>query len=65
MISIASDSDNESTLTLPEKAKDWLYKAAYFIEYNKSSTKAVKEWLEIKNEGLIDEEIQIIDNPVG
>src|SRR6266545_1653750 len=36
VISVASDSDNESTLTLSEKAIDWLHQAAYFIEHNKS-----------------------------
>ncbi len=65
VITVASDSDNESTLTLPEKAIDWLHRTAYFVGYNKISKEAVKEWLEIKNEGLIDEEIQIVDNPVG
>src|SRR6266498_2084856 len=62
---VASDSDNESTLTLPEKAIDWLHQAAYFVEHNKTSEKAVREWLEIENEGPIDEEIQIADNLVG
>ena len=46
-----SDSDNESTLTLPEKTTDWLYRAAYFVEHNKSPDEAVREWLEIENEG--------------
>jgi len=35
------------------------------VEYNKTSDEAIREWLEIENEGLIDEEIQIADNPVG
>ncbi len=35
------------------------------MKYKKTSDEAVKEWLEIENEGLIDEEIQIVDNPVG
>ncbi len=57
IISVASNLDNESTLTLPEKVLDWLYQAAYFIEHNKSSDEAVRKWLKIENEGLIDEEI--------
>ncbi len=57
--------DNESTLTLPEKAIDWLHQAAYFVKYNKIPDEAVREWLEIEKEGPIDEEIQIADNPVG
>ncbi len=65
VITVTSDSDNESTLTLPEKAIDWLHQAAYFVECNKISDEAVREWFEIENEGLIDEEIQIVDNPVG
>src|SRR6266508_1429037 len=65
IITVASDSDNESTLTLSEKATDWLHRAAYFVEYNKISDKVVREWLEIENEGLMDEEIQVADNPVG
>ena len=65
VISVANDSDNKSTLTLPEKVIDWLHKAAYFVEHNKSSDEAVRKWLKIENEGLIDEEIQITDNPVG
>ncbi len=65
VISVASDSDNESTLTLPEKVIDWLHLAAYFVEYNKSPDKAVREWLEIENKGLIDEKRPIEDNPVG
>jgi len=32
--------------------------------HNKSTDEAVKEWLEIENEGLIDEKIQINDNSV-
>ncbi len=43
VISVTSDSDNESTLTLLEKAIDWLHQAAYFVEYNKSSDKVVRE----------------------
>ncbi len=35
------------------------------MEYNKSTDEAVKEWLRIENERLIDEEIQINDNLVG
>ncbi len=65
VISVASDSDNESTLTLPEKAIDWLHRVAYFVEHNKSSDEAVREWLEIENKGSINEEILIEDNPVG
>src|SRR6266511_147000 len=65
VITVASDSDNESTLTLPERAIDWLHWAAYFVEHDKTSDEAVREWLEIENEGPIDEEIQIADNPVG
>ncbi len=65
IISVASDSDNESILTLPEKAIDQLHRAAYFIEYNKSLDKAVRKWLEIENERLIDEKILIKDNLVG
>ena len=57
VISVASDSDNESILTLPEKAIDWLHRAAYFIKYNKSLDEAVREWLEIENKGPIDKEI--------
>ena len=57
--------DNENTLTLPEKAIDWLYRAAYFVEHNKSPDEAVRKWLEIENEGLIDEEISIEDNLIG
>src|SRR6266498_3184115 len=65
VISVASDSDNESTLTLLEKAINWLHQVAYFVEYNKSLDKAVRKWLEIENEGKIDEEVQIDDNSVG
>ncbi len=65
VITVASDSDEESTLTLPEKTTDWLHWAAYFVEHGKNSNEAVKEWLEIENEGPPDEEIQITDNPVG
>ncbi len=43
VITIASNSDNKSTLTLLEKAIDWLHQAAYFMEYNKTSDKAVRE----------------------
>ena len=35
------------------------------MEYGKTPDEAVREWLEIENEGKIDEEIQIADNPVG
>ncbi len=35
-------SNNESTLTLPEKATDWLRRAAYFVEYDKKD-EAVRE----------------------
>src|SRR6266542_6969944 len=59
IITVESDSDNESTLTLPEKVIDWLHRAAYWQELNKTSEEAVKEWLEIANEGQIDEEVQI------
>ncbi len=65
IISVTSNSDNRSTLTLSEKAIDQLHRAAYFVEYNKSPDKAVREWLEIENEGPIDEKIPIKDNPVG
>src|SRR6266498_3565899 len=64
IITVASDSDNESILTLPEKAIDWMYRAAYFVEHDKTTKEAIREWLEIENEGLIEEEIQIVDNPV-
>ena len=43
VITVASNSDNESTLTLPEKAIDWLHQAAYFVEYNKIPNEAVRE----------------------
>ncbi len=65
VILVASDSDKKSTLTLSEKAIDWLHQAAYFVEYNKSPDKAVRKQLEIKNERLIENESQIEDNPVG
>src|SRR6266498_1695774 len=42
-----------------------MHQAAYFIECNKSPDEAVREWLEIENEGSINEEILIEDNPVG
>jgi len=64
VITVASDSDNESTLTLSEKAIDWLHQVAYFVGNNKTLEEAVKEWLEIENEGSINEEIQIVDNLV-
>ena len=35
------------------------------MEHNKTSDEAVRKWLEIENEGLMDEEIQVADNPVG
>ena len=35
------------------------------MKHGKTSDEAVREWLEIENEGPIDEETQIIDNPVG
>ncbi len=35
------------------------------MEDSKTPEEAVREWLEIENEGLIDKEIQIVDNPVG
>ena len=35
------------------------------MKYEKTPDEAVREWLEIENEGSIDEEIQIADNPVG
>jgi len=62
---VASDSDNESILTLPEKAEDWLHRTAYFVKHNKNPDEAVRKWLEIENEGLINEEILIKDNPIG
>ena len=43
VISVASDSDNGSTLTLLKKAIDWLHRAAYFMEHNKSPDEAVRE----------------------
>jgi len=43
IILVASDSDIESTLILPEKIIDWLHKTAYFVEFNKSSEEAVRE----------------------
>src|SRR6266498_598147 len=65
VIIVASDSDDESTLTLPEKATDWLHRAAYFVEYGKTPNEAIREWLEIENEGPNSQEIEITDNPVG
>ena len=65
VILVASDSDNESILILPEKAINQLYRIAYFVEHNKSLNEAVREWLKIENEGLIDKKIQVEDNPVG
>jgi len=41
-----------------------MHRAAYFVEHDKSSDEAVREWLEIENEGPIDEETRIVDNPV-
>ncbi len=58
VITVASDSDNESTLTLSEKATDWMNRAAYFVEYNKTPDEAVREWLETENEGSIDEKFK-------
>src|SRR6266542_3505629 len=49
VISVVSDSDNESTLTLSEKIIDWLHRAAFFVEHNKSLNEAVREWLEIQS----------------
>src|SRR6266545_7643913 len=63
VITVASHSDDESTLTLPEKATEWLHRAAYFVEHGKDPNEAVREWLEIENEGLINQEIKIMDNP--
>src|SRR6266498_1677744 len=60
VITVANDSDDESTLTISEKAADWLHRAAHFVEYDKTPDEAVREWLEIENEGRIN----IIDNPV-
>src|SRR6266498_2352941 len=65
VIIVASNSDDESTLTLPEKTIDWLYQAAYFVKYNKTSEEAIRECLEIENKGQINEKVQIADNPVG
>ena len=65
VILVTSDSDNESTLILSEKAINWLHRAAYFVKHNKSPNEAVREWLEIENEGPIDEKILIKDNSVG
>ncbi len=48
-----------------EKAIDWLHRVAYFVEYNKSSDEVIREWLEIENEGPINEKILIKDNPIG
>ena len=38
-----------------------LHRAVYFVEHNKTLDEAVREWLEIENEG----QINIMDNPVG
>ena len=35
------------------------------MKYNKTPDEAIRKWLETENEELIDEEIQIVDNPVG
>ncbi len=35
------------------------------MKHNKSPNKAVRKWLEIENEGPIDEKILIKDNSVG
>ena len=43
VITVASDSDNESTLTLSEKAIDWLHRAAHFVEYDMTPDEAVRE----------------------
>src|SRR6266542_1418494 len=43
VITVTSDSDNESTLTLSEKVTDWLHRVAYFVKYNKSLEEAVRE----------------------
>src|SRR6266511_3769040 len=53
VITVASNSDNKSTLTLPEKAAEWLHRAAHFVEYDRTPDEAVREWLEIENEGQI------------
>ncbi len=65
IITVTSDLDNESTLTLPKKVTDWLYRVADFVEHNKISDEAVREQLEIENEGSLNEKIQIADNPAG
>ncbi len=57
VISVTSDSDNKSILTLPEKAIDQLHRVAYFVKHNKSLDEAVRKWLKIENKGLIDEEV--------
>ncbi len=62
IISIASDSDNESTLTLSKKAINWLHQAAYFKKYNRNPDEAVWKWLKIENKEQIDEEVQIKNN---
>ncbi len=41
VISVANDSDNKSTLILPEKAIDWLHWTAYFTKYNKCLDEAM------------------------
>ena len=64
VISVASDSNNKSMLTLPEKAINQLHRAAYFTKHNKNLNKTVKEWLEIKNKRSIDKETQIDNNPI-
>src|SRR6266540_438 len=43
VISVASDSDNESTLTLPKKAADLLYQATYFVKHDKIPDETVRE----------------------
>src|SRR6266542_5141920 len=63
VITVASDSDDESTLILSEKTTEWLHRTAHFMEYDKTPDEAVREWLEIENEGLFNTEIT--DNPVG
>jgi len=35
------------------------------VKYNKSPDEVVRKWLEIENEGPLNEKIQIEDNPVG
>ncbi len=57
--------DEDIEVILSEKAIDWLHRAAYFVEHGKSLNEVVREWLEIKNEELINKEILIEDNPVG